>query len=521
MQQKIARARRDTIGEALSRSAESRPEKTAITFGDRAWTYAELDLAADRLASGLLALGMEPGDRVAAYGKNSDAYAILWLACARAGIIHVPINFSLTGDELRYIIEQSGARALFHDQSLPEAVDAIWDDTAAETRGTLYGGSGLDALTMAGESDSEELETIPSGDDVVQLLYTSGTTAAPKGAMMTHRAFLAHYASCIEALELDREDRVLNALPLYHSAPMHCQLMPHLLAGAAVHIVTVPDPETCFEAIQEKEITTLFAAPTVWIGFLRHPAFDDYDLTSLVKLFYGASIMPVPVLEELRERLPNANPYNGYGQSEIGPLATILKPAEHDERPSSAGKPVLNVRTRVVDPEMNDVEPGEHGEIVHRSPQLMVGYWDKPEETEEVFEGDWFHSGDLGYVDEEGYLYVVDRVKDVINTGGIVVSGREVEDALYGHDSVSEVAVIALPDDKWIEAVGAVVALRDGFEGSDALATELQDFARQSLAPFKTPKQVFFVEDLPRNTAGKVLKRELRERFAQAAPSEA
>ena len=195
MQQNIARARRETIGEALSRSAERRPEKTAITFDNRAWTCAELDLAASRLASGLLALGLQPGERVAAYGKNSDAYAILWLACARAGLIHVPINFSLTGGELKYIIEQSGARALFHDQSLSEAVDAVWDEVAAELRGTLYGGSGLDALAMAGDSDNNEPDAEPSADNVVQLLYTSGTTAAPKGAMMTHRAFLAHYAS--------------------------------------------------------------------------------------------------------------------------------------------------------------------------------------------------------------------------------------------------------------------------------------------------------------------------------------
>jgi fatty-acyl-CoA synthase len=209
--------------------------------------------------------------------------------------------------------------------------------------------------------------------------------------------------------------------------------------------------------------------------------------------------MPVPVLNELRRRLPDARLYNGYGQSEIGPLATILKPEEHDERPASAGKPILNVRTRVVDPEMNDVGPLENGEIVHRSPQLMVGYWEKPEDTEQAFAGGWFHSGDLGYMDEGGYLYVVDRVKDVINTRGILVSGREV-------------AVVALPDEKWIEAVSAVVVLKSGTEPDEALAEDLR--ARERLAPFKIPKHVFFVDDLPRNASGKILKRELRARFA-------
>ena len=214
--------------------------------------------------------------------------------------------------------------------------------------------------------------------------------------------------------------------------------------------------------------------------------------------------------------LPQAGFYNCYGQSELGPLATVLAPEEHHERPASAGRPVLNVTTRVVRPELfpelQDAAPGELGEIVHQSPQLLTGYWDKPEETAEAFAGGWFHSGDLGYLDEAGYLFVVDRVKDVINTGGVLVAGREVEEALYTHPAVSEVAVIALPDDHWIELVAAVVVLKEGAETS---AEELRTHARTALAPFKVPKCIYFAETLPRNTAGKILKRDLRERFAQ------
>ena len=258
----------------------------------------------------------------------------------------------------------------------------------------------------------------------------------------------------------------------------------------------------------------MFAPPTVWISFLRHEAFEEHDLASLEKVQYGASIMPVPVLRELRERLPNPRLYNCYGQSEISPLATALRPEElKEERLASVGRPALLVETRVVDPEMNDVPPGERGEIVHRSPHLMVGYWEKPEETEEAFEGGWFHSGDLGYFDEEGYLYVVDRVKDVINTGGIQVSGSEVEDALFDHQAVSEVAVIGLPDEKWIEAVSAVAVPKVDAE-TENLREELEEHATEKLADFKRPKHIFFVEDLPRNAAGKILKRELRTRFA-------
>lgn len=258
----------------------------------------------------------------------------------------------------------------------------------------------------------------------------------------------------------------------------------------------------------------MFAPPTVWISFLRHPVFDEHDLASLEKVQYGASIMPVPVLRELRGRLPNPRFYNCYGQSEISPLATVLRPEDlTEERLASVGRPCLFVETRVVDPEMNDVPPGGRGEIVHRSPHLMTGYWEKPGETREAFEGGWFHSGDLGLFDEEGYLYVVDRVKDVINTGGMQVSGSEVEDALFDHEAVSEVAVIGLPDEKWIEAVSAIVVLKAGFEAEN-LRGGLEEHLRGKLADFKRPKYILFVEDLPRNAAGKILKRELRGEFA-------
>ena len=288
--------------------------------------------------------------------------------------------------------------------------------------------------------------------------------------------------------------------------------MPQLLMGATVHLIESPGPEIVLRLIEERHITSFFAPPTVWISLLRHPDFDKRELATLRSIFYGASIMPVPVLQELRQRLPGARPFNCYGQSEIGPLATVLRPEEHDARPASAGRPIVSVETRVVDREMRDVPAGEQGEIVHRSPQLLVEYWGKPEETSEAFEGGWFHSGDVGYLDDEGYLYVVDRVKDIIKSGGVVVAGREVEDVLFKHPSVSEVAVIGLPDAKWIEAVTAVVVLRPESQSTEA---DLIAHARGQLAAFKVPKRVIFTEKLPRNTAGKVLKRELREHYAK------
>lgn len=510
----IATARTDSIGAALARSARRNATRTALSYEERDWSFSGLHRAALRVARRLGDLGMRPGDRVAAYGRNSDAYVIAWLGCAIGGFIHVPINYALTGEELSYIVEQSGARMVLHDPDLAANLEGVRTAGRVERFGTLADGdrNGLDILAVAlDETAPAEVESAVRADDVAQLLYTSGTTAAPKGAMMTHGALLAEYQSCIYSCRLDQDDRSLAALPLYHSAQMHVFVMPQLLIGATTRLIQAPALKRCLELIERHGITSFFAPPTVWVGLLRHADFDAHDLSSLRKLYYGASIMPVPVLQELRQRLPGAQAFNCYGQSEIGPLATVLRPEEHEARPASAGRPVLNVETRVVDPDMNDVPPGTHGEIVHRSPQLMVGYWGKEQETAEAFTGSWFHSGDVGFFDEEGYLYIVDRIKDVINTGGVLVASREVEEAIYTHPAVAEVAVVALPDPKWIEAISAFVVLRDG---QTATEEELIAHVRQHLAHFKVPKRIEFLDTLPRNTAGKLLKRELRKSYS-------
>ena len=505
------RTQQNTIGAALNRSARKHGGKLALAFNDRRWRYGELNLAVNRVANALLDAGLAPGDRLAVYGKNSDAYVIAWLAATRAGLVHVPVNYALTAEELGYILEQSGAAGLLSDLSLAENVAAATEGMSLSLTGTLHtgGDSGFDVLAMAaGAGSAAEPEVAVEGASLAQRLYTSGPTAAPKAAMMTHQALLAEYMACMVELDIKGDEPMLAALPLYHSAQMHVFLMPALLLGAPVHLREAPLPQDCLAQISRQGIVSFFAPPTVWISLLRHPDFERSDLSRLKKAYYGASIMPVPVLEELRQRIPGVGLYNCYGQSEIAPLATVLRPEEHDERPASAGRPILTVETRIVDAEMNDVAPGEHGEIVHRSPQLLTGYWDKPEMTEEAFLGGWFHSGDVGYVDEAGYLYVVDRIKDVINTGGVVVASREVEEGLFKHPAVSEVAVIGLPDEKWIEAITAVVVLKEGETASEeALITH----AKGVMAPYKVPKRVLFVDALPKSTAGKILKRHLRK----------
>lgn len=503
-----------TISSALDRSLRKNAQRTAIKFLDRSWTYTQLITAADRVANHLLQQGLQQGDRLVAYGKNSDAYVITWLACLRAGLVHVPTNFALSAEELRYVLQQSGAKALVSDISLSAAVEQACEGLSLTVRTYFHADaqqSSLLQLALAATPASAPQVSIKD-DDLAQLLYTSGTTAAPKAAMMTHKALMAEYFACMVELDIEPNEPVLAALPLYHSAQMHVFLMPALLRGATVRLMESPLPDLCLQWIEQENIASFFAPPTFWIALLRHPDFDRRNLQSLKKAYYGASIMPVPVLKELQQRLPGVGLYNCYGQSEIAPLATVLRPEEHAERPASAGRPILTVETRIVDLEMNDLPPGQQGEIVHRSPQLLTGYWDKPEMTEEAFQGGWFHSGDVGYLDEEGYLYIVDRIKDVINTGGVVVASREVEEALFSHPAVSEVAVVGLPDDKWIEAVTAVVVLK---EGSETTEQELIQHARQHLAPFKLPKKILFSGSLPKSTAGKILKRNLRKELAK------
>ncbi|MEV3950797.1 acyl-CoA synthetase [Streptomyces halstedii] len=498
--------RSSTVDGVVARSARRTPGRTAVRYAGRTWTYEALDTAVSTAAAVLTTgHGLHPGDRVASYAHNSDAYLIAYLACARAGLIHVPVNQNLTGEDLAYILRQSGSSLVLTDPDLAPRIPSGYAVRALRDAPDAL----LDELSIP---RSFTPERAPGADDLVQLLYTSGTTAQPKGAMMTHGALVHAYVSAVTALDLRPTDRPVHSLPLYHSAQMHVFLLPYLAVGAESTILDAPDPSRIFDLVEAGQADSLFAPPTVWIGLANHPEFTTRRLDTLRKAYYGASVMPVPVLERLRGHLPELAFYNCFGQSEIGPLATVLGPDEHDGRMDSCGRPVLFVEAKVVDEKGAEVPDGTPGEVVYRSPQLCQGYWDKPEESAEAFRDGWFHSGDLAVRDGEGYFTVVDRVKDVINSGGVLVASRQVEDALYTHPAVAETAVVGLPDERWIEAVTAIVVLRD-----DATESELIDHARERLAHFKAPKKVVFVDELPRNASGKILKRELRDRFSPSA----
>ncbi|WP_083454826.1 AMP-binding protein, partial [Nostocoides japonicum] len=382
--------------------------------------------------------------------------------------------------------------------------------------GTAVPEGWADASTwFAGSATPPEVDV--EDDDPLRLMYTSGTESRPKGALLSSRSLLWQYVSCVADGRMEPDDVELHTLPLYHCAQLDCFLGPDVYVGATSIILPGPDPSAVLAAIERERVTKFFAPPTVWIGLLRSPLFDDTDLSSLRKGYYGASPMPVEVLKEIQERLPGVELWNFYGQTEMAPLATILRPSEQLARAGSAGRAALNVETAIVDDEDRAVPPGTVGEIVHRSPHATLGYYLADDRTAEAFRNGWFHSGDLGYVDAEGYLYVVDRKKDMIKSGGENVASRDVEEAIYTLEGVAEVAVFGVPHPRWVESVTAVVVPRPGVEVTpeDVIA-----HARTRLGSFKVPKHVVVVDALPKNPSGKILKRQLRQEYADIAAAD-
>jgi fatty-acyl-CoA synthase len=507
---------RQTLGDLLRRTRLRFPNKLAIRCGGTDWTYAEFDEVCNQLAAGLAEHGIEIGDRVAVISRNSHAFAALRFALARLGGVLVPINFMLSAGEARYILQHSGARMLCVDSGFAKlAKDASVDTAVSETvwlpgedpTDPVAGLTTFDQLLKKGQAPQRAL----TGSMLAQIIYTSGTESRPKGAMLTHDAVISEYVSCLVDIEITENDRVLHALPLYHCAQLDVFLGPCVYVGATNIITGKPTPANLLGLMARDRINSFFAPPTVWISLLRAPEFDTADLSTLRKGYYGASIMPVEVLKEIQRRLPAVRLWNLYGQTEIAPVATVLKPEDQLRKAGSAGRATLNVETRLVDDDMNDVKVGEVGEIVHRSPQLLSGYYNDEERTRAAFAGGWFHSGDLGTIDEDGYISVVDRKKDMIKTGGENVASREVEEALYGIEGVSEVAVIGLPDPKWIEAVTAVIVAKPGHVLSEQ---GVMSACVGRLATFKIPKRVILTDALPKNPTGKLLKRELRLMYA-------
>jgi fatty-acyl-CoA synthase len=520
----VEHARRQTIGDLLRRTAARMPTKVALVFGARRWTFGELDAAVNRTANALRARGVVHGDRIAVLSHNCDGFVVVYFALARLGAISVPVNFALGPAEVAFVLGHCGAGGMVAEEALVPVADAAMAVAAAtgtdarQLRGVLRapGSTGAppagweDVETWLAHPDADDPDVALDDDAPIQLLYTSGTESRPKGAVLSSRSLIAQYTTAVVDGQMSADDIEVHALPLYHCAQLHCFLTPDIWLGATSIVLPAPDPAAMLASIEAERATKLFAPPTVWIALLRSPDFATRDLSSLRKGYYGAAIMPTEVLREIDRRLPDVSLFNFYGQTEMAPVATILRPEEQLRKLGSAGRAGLNVETRIVDDDDHPVPAGVVGEIVHRSPHAMTGYWNDPARSAEAFRHGWFHSGDLGVLDADGYLTVVDRKKDMIKTGGENVASREVEEVIYAHPAVAEVAVFGVPHPYWIEAVTAVVVPR---AGQPADPGEIQTWCRDRLAGFKVPKYVEIAAALPKNPSGKILKRELRTTY--------
>lgn len=516
---RIAKARQHTVGDLPRRTAQRVPNKPAVIQGDTELSYQQFDDAVNRCASALADRGLVHGDRLALISHNCWQYAVLNFATARLGVILVPVNFGLQAAEIAYILDHSCAAALIIEARLAPVVSQALE--LVDCRPTVFGHIGGDSDMVAewesvdtwiehgGESDISDISV--GDDDPIRLMYTSGTESRPKGVLLSSKSLISQYVSCAIDGGMSSEDIELHCLPMYHCAQLDCFFSVDVYLGATSIILSAPDPEEILRTIETSEVTKFFAPPTVWISLLRHPDFDRRDLTSLTKGYYGAAAMPVGILRELERRMPGVSLWNFYGQTELSPVATILPPSEQTRRAGSAGRPALHVETRIVNDAGAPLPAGQVGEIVHRSPHTTLGYYNDEEQTAEAFAGGWFHSGDLGRFDNDGYLTVVDRKKDMIKTGGENVASREVEEAIHLIDGVAEVAVFGVPHPKWIEAVAAVIVMRPKV----TLTASQVEQHLSGLAKYKRPKYVVFSETLPKNHSGKILKKELRAEYSE------
>lgn len=501
-------------GYLLTRSAHYFGQRTAFVIDGEAISYRELNRRVNKLANGLLSLGLKKGDPVGLLFQNSLAYLESYLALYKTGLIWVRLNARLVPSELQGMLDDSGAQALLTG---PEFLETGSEISSGVRRHIQKGqGPGIDYDEMLENGSDREPEADVSLDDLSDLWYTSGTTGAPKGIMLTHRNIMTCAQLLLsEVYDIDGGDKFLTAGALSHAGSV--RILPFIIRGACSYLHTHFDPEKIFDEIEKSGITDLATVPTMLFALMDHPKGRHFDLGSLKRITYAGS--PTPV-ERVKEALEIFGPIldQSYGQAESVISMAHLCREEHlwegdearERRLASTGREYPGVQIRVVDDQDRFLAPGERGEVVTSSDLVMKGYWNQPEKTEEAFRGGWLHTGDIGYLDEEGYLFLVDRKHDKIITGGLNVYPREVEEVISTHPAVAQVVVFGANDPFWGEAVTAAVVLREGAEvGSDDLVA----FCRSRLSGYKRPKRIHFVAEMPKNLYGKVMRKELKKQF--------
>ena len=499
------------VGYLLTRSARCFGNRTAFVIDGKSMTFQAFNQRVNCLSNGLLSLGLNKGDRVGLLFHNSFGYLQSYFALYKAGLIWVRLNARLSTQELRQMTEDAGTTALIHGSELAEKADEIseglkWVIGMGKSRG-------IDYEELIGRSSDEEPLVDVTLDDLCDLWYTSGTTGAPKGIMLTHRNIL----TCTQLLladvyDITLEDKFLTPGALSHAGSV--RILPFIYRGAACYLHSQYDPVKMFQEIEHSRITDIATVPTMLIGLMDHTALGSYDLTSVKRITYAGSPMPV---ERIKEALNLFGPVldQSYGQAESIITITHLPRNEHivngdpkqSKRLASAGREYPGVRIRIVNDNDEELRPGEIGEVVTRSDLVMRGYWKQPDKTKEALKGGWLHTGDIGYLDEDGYLYLVDRKHDKIITGGLNVYPREVEEILAMHPAIAEACVFGAKDNFWGEAVTAAVVIREGMKLTEE---QLKSFCREKLAGYKRPKKFHFMDNLPKNPYGKLLRKDLK-----------
>ncbi|MEV5411128.1 long-chain-fatty-acid--CoA ligase [Thermopolyspora sp. NPDC052614] len=500
----------------LHRAIQQDAQRVLTVFGDRTRTVAECVDRVARFAHALRSLGVRPGDRVGIMALNSDRYHEFLLAVPWAGAVTNTVNIRWSASEVAYSLVDCRTDVLLVDDALAGLLPALRKEVP-DLKTVIFCGDGPqpdDTLNyeelIAAHEPVEDARR--HDDDLYGIFYTGGTTGRPKGVMLSHRNMVTSAMGTLATLPVvSKGGRLLHAAPMFHLADIAAWAM-GLLAASTHVIVPSFTPAGVAEAIARHRVTDALLVPTMIHLLVNSPEAADADLSSLHGVLYGASPISEETLRQARERLPNAAFTQAYGMTELSPVATLLSPTDHDDpvRSRSAGRAVAHAEVRIVNPSGAEVPLGTVGEIAVSGDHVMLGYWNKPEETAAALRDGWMHTGDGGYMDENGYVFVADRIKDMIITGGENVYSIEVENVLTNHPAVAQCAVIGVPDKDWGERVHAVVVLAPG---ASATAEELRDFCRPHIANYKIPRSVSFTDALPISAAGKILKRELRERY--------
>jgi fatty-acyl-CoA synthase len=490
--------------------AQRTPERAALHFEGERWTFGQMQQEIERCAARLQALGVARGDRVAFLGLNQPMFFFSMFATLRLGAIFVPLNFRLTGPELAFMLNDCTAKLLIVDAQLRPVITAVRDELKT-----------VSAILAAEEPDAWVGGKLPATnhvavaeDDVAMIMYTSGTTGRPKGAMLTHGNFWWNNTNTMHALDVIQDDVTLVAAPVFHIGGLNVTTLVTLQKGGLVVLHRAFDPGKALADIAAHHVTTMFGVPAMFQFMAQHPTFAATDLSSVRVLVVGGAPCPEPVLKAFLAR--DVSMQQGYGLTETAPMVSFLAPEFALAKVGSSGKPAIFVEVKLVDAEGREVsEPGAKGEVLVRGPNVTTGYWNLPEATRAAIDEEgWFRTGDAAFYDEEGFIYICDRVKDMIITGGENVYPAEIESGLMRHPAIAEVAVIGEPDEKWGERVVAIAVLKPGHS---LTIEELRSFAGEFLARYKLPSRLETVAALPRNATGKLLKYQLRETFAVAS----